>query len=175
MTATERLRQLLDERGEHYETSGSKTWWGRPVDSRTGEYINVYHNQAQPMGEDRLFVEMQLATPEQAVEATLGCEPNDKEMLRLHDRLNVALLRLERNVDNGNERIAAIAEAHELLEDAATLGRGTCRMELPDLRGPAYTDVYVCSECGGEVMVGTVMGVSDVPKWCPWCGRKVEQ
>lgn len=58
---------------------------------------------------------------------------------------------------------------------AATLGRGTCRMELPDLRGPAYTDVYVCSECGGEVMVGTVMGVSDVPKWCPWCGRKVEQ
>lgn len=72
MTATERLRQLLDERGEHYETSGNKTWWGRPVDSRTGEPINVYHNQAQPMGEDRLFVEMQLATPEQAVEATLG-------------------------------------------------------------------------------------------------------
>ena len=56
----------------------------------------------------------------------------------------------------------------------ATLGRGTCRMELTDLRGPAYTDVYVCSECGGEVMVGTVMGVSDVPKWCPWCGRKVD-
>lgn len=72
MTATERLRQLLDERGEHYKTSGNRTWWGRPVDSRTGEYINVYHNQAQPMGEDRLFVEMQLATPEQAVEATLG-------------------------------------------------------------------------------------------------------
>ena len=56
---------------------------------------------------------------------------------------------------------------------AATLGAGTCRMELPDLRGPAFTDVYVCSECGGEVMVGTVMGESDVPKWCPWCGRKV--
>ena len=55
----------------------------------------------------------------------------------------------------------------------ATLGRGECHMELPDLRGPAYTDVYVCSECGGEVMVGTVMGESDVPKWCPWCGRKV--
>lgn len=72
MNATERLRQLLDERGEHYETSGSKTWWGRPVDSRTGAPINIYHNQAQPMGEDRLFVELQLATPEQAIEATLG-------------------------------------------------------------------------------------------------------
>lgn len=79
MTATERLRQLLDERGEHYETSGSKTWWGRPVDSRTGEPINVYHNQAQPMGEDRLFVELQLATPEQAVEATLGRGTCDME------------------------------------------------------------------------------------------------
>ena len=72
MSATEVLRQLLDERGEHYKTSGYMTWWGRPVDSRTGEYINVYHNQAQPMGEDRLFVKMQLATPDQAVEATLG-------------------------------------------------------------------------------------------------------
>ena len=72
MSATDELRQLLDERVEHYKTRGSKTWWGRPVDSRTGEPINVYHNQAQPMGEDRLFVEMQLATPEQAVEATLG-------------------------------------------------------------------------------------------------------
>lgn len=72
MTATERLRQLLDERGEHYKTSGNKTWWGRPIDSRTGKPINVYHNQAQPMDEDRLFVELQLATPEQAVEATLG-------------------------------------------------------------------------------------------------------
>lgn len=72
MTATDELRQLLDERGEYYETSGNRTWWGRPIDARTGEPINVFHNQAQPMGEDRLFVELQLATPEQAIEATLG-------------------------------------------------------------------------------------------------------
>lgn len=57
--------------------------------------------------------------------------------------------------------------------DAATLGRGTCHMELTELRGPAYTDVYQCSECGEEVMVGTVMGESERPRWCPWCGRKV--
>ena len=72
MSATERLRAMLDERGEYYETSGNRTWWGRPIDARTGEPINVFHNQAQPMGEDRLFVELQLATPEQAIEATLG-------------------------------------------------------------------------------------------------------
>lgn len=72
MSATERLRALLDERDEYYQTSGNKTWWGRPIDRQTGKPINVFHYYAQPMGEDRLFVELQLATPEQAVEATLG-------------------------------------------------------------------------------------------------------
>lgn len=72
MTATEVLRRLLDERDEYYKTSGNKTWWGRPIDRQTGKPINVFHYQAQPMGEDRLFVELQLATPEQAIAATLG-------------------------------------------------------------------------------------------------------
>ena len=72
MTAIEELRRLLDERDEYYKTSGNKTWWGRPIDRQTGKPINVFHYQAQPMGEDRLFVELQLATPEQAVAATLG-------------------------------------------------------------------------------------------------------
>lgn len=72
MSATDELRRMLDERGEYYQTSGNRTWWGRPVDARTGNPINVFHNQAQPMGDDRLFVELQLATPEKAVEATLG-------------------------------------------------------------------------------------------------------
>ena len=71
-SATERLRALLDEHDEYYQTSGNKTWWGRPIDRQTGKPINVFHYQAQPMGEDRLFVELQLATPEQAVAATLG-------------------------------------------------------------------------------------------------------
>lgn len=80
-TATERLRELLDERGEFYKISGNRTWWGRPIDAQTGKPINVFHNQAQPMGEDRLLVELQLATPEQAIAATLGretCHDEDK-------------------------------------------------------------------------------------------------
>lgn len=72
MTATEELRRMLDERDEYYKTSGNKTWWGRPIDRQTGKPINVFHYQAQPMGEDRLSVELQLATPEQAIAATLG-------------------------------------------------------------------------------------------------------
>lgn len=73
MTGIERLRELLDERDEYYKVSGNKIWWGRPIDRMTGKPINVFHNQAQPMGDDRLFVELQLATPEQAIEGTLGC------------------------------------------------------------------------------------------------------
>ena len=72
MTATEILRRMLDENDEYYKTSGNKTWWGRPIDRQTGKPINVFHCQAQPMGEDRLLGELQLATPEQAIAATLG-------------------------------------------------------------------------------------------------------
>lgn len=78
MTATDELRRLLDEADEYYKTSGNRTWWGRPIDMQTGKPINVFHYQAQPMGEDRLFVELQLATPAQAIAATLGrgeCHP----------------------------------------------------------------------------------------------------
>ena len=71
-SATEVLRRMLDENDEYYKTSGNKTWWGRPIDRQTGKPINVFHCQAQPMGEDRLLVELQLATPEQAIAATLG-------------------------------------------------------------------------------------------------------
>ena len=71
-SATEILRRMLDEHDEYYKTSGNKTWWGRPIDRQTGKPINVFHYQAQPMGEDRLLVELQLATPEQAIAATLG-------------------------------------------------------------------------------------------------------
>ena len=72
MRATDELRKMLDEADEYYKTSGNKTWWGRPIDMQTGKPINVFHYQAQPMGEDRLFVELQLATPAQAIAATLG-------------------------------------------------------------------------------------------------------
>lgn len=80
MTATEILRRMLDEHDEYYKTSGNKTWWGRPIDRQTGKPINVFHYQAQPMGEDRLLVELQLATPEQAIAATLGsCNCSNSE------------------------------------------------------------------------------------------------
>lgn len=126
MTATERLRQLLDERGVE--------WGNIRRDGSKSNYLTEWQYDD---------TSSQAIATEWAVGSSLSIEIHHYDLT-----------------------------PEQAIE--ATLGRGTCRMELPDLRGPAYTDVYVCSECGGEVMVGTVMGVSDVPKWCPWCGRKVE-
>lgn len=89
LTATERLRELLDERGvewkEHkHQLAGSmalqlETLWGQPVDNTSGKQMqHVYHYRATEMGDGRLFLEAQLTTPEQAIAATLGsgtCHP----------------------------------------------------------------------------------------------------
>ncbi|MBQ3339792.1 MAG: hypothetical protein IJG82_09435 [Atopobiaceae bacterium] len=58
----------------------------------------------------------------------------------------------------------------------ATLGRGTCRMEL------IYDSIYKCSECLGYVDVEDNDGEPNIwdcedravfPNFCPVCGRKV--
>ena len=97
MSATDELRRMLDERGVEYKTkdrpsadhadweawmhgdghqpSGAvrrETLWGQPTDVASGKSIpHVYHYRATEMG-DRLFLEAQLVTPEQAIAATLG-------------------------------------------------------------------------------------------------------
>lgn len=121
MTATERLRQLLDERGvEWYARNILSTAYVHWGDDRKGPTFD-----AKDAGGGKVDLFCYRISPEQAVEATLG--------------------------------------------------RGTCRMTLADLRGPAYTDVYECSECGHQTMVYTVMGESEPPRYCPECGRKVEE
>nr|AHF24260.1 hypothetical protein [uncultured bacterium Contig1770] len=83
MSATDRLRELLDERGvewkEHRHTlAGSmaiqrETLWSKPIDNTNGRPIpHIYHCRATEMGDGRLFLEAQSVTPEQAIEATIG-------------------------------------------------------------------------------------------------------
>lgn len=120
-SGTERLRELLDERGVEYETYIEPLTGFEHVKWNFNEHGSADFNLE--FGEPWLVMYGAISGPEQAVEATLG--------------------------------------------------RGTCRMVLAELRGPAYTDTYECSECGEEVMVGIVMGESEPPKWCPNCGRRV--
>ena len=155
-TATEHLRALLDERGEYYKTSGNRTWWGRPIDAQTGKPINVFHNQAQPMGEDRLLVELQLATPEQAIAATLGscsCSSSERtETCRLEGFADVPFsvdYEIE-GYDMGSSR------------DYATLAEcSSCGAYV--ILPPEYHHVLTCD--GDEVY--------QPYRFCPNCGRKV--
>ena len=125
MTATERLRQLLDERG---------VGWRRTP-----------HYSSESMDNETVF-------------CGIGIEWLASD--HLNGRLGLRALKYEVTPEQAVE---------------ATLGRGTCRMTLADLRGPAYTDVYECSECGHQTMVYTVMDESEPPRYCPECGRKVEE
>lgn len=66
---------------------------------------------------------------------------------------------------------------YELLTRLAELmGRGTCKMEAT-LTNPFETriDEYHCSECGEYCSVEKVMGKTEPPKFCPECGRRVEE
>ena len=69
MTATERLRAMLDERGvEHFDGTETTLWGYEP----TGESMGAYRFAADETSGGRMQVRMFNLTPEQAIEATLG-------------------------------------------------------------------------------------------------------
>ena len=167
MTDTEELRRLLDERGVEWD-------YGITGSTTTRFSVNGIDLTFTPI-RDGLMCST-ILTPAQAIAATLGWG-NVGRYVGL--RQGKYWERMENSdyycggcgwkvTDHDSYCPECGGALHE-----ATLGAGTCHMELTELRGPAYTAVYQCSECGEEVMVGTVMGESERPRWCPWCGRKV--
>ena len=69
MTATERLRALLDERGvEHFDATECTLWGYEQTSDSTGRYRCA----ADEVGEGFMTLRMHHLTPEQAVAATLG-------------------------------------------------------------------------------------------------------
>ena len=68
-SATDRLRELLDERGvEHYDGT-ERTLWGY---EQTGEDTGIYRFAASEISGGFLQFDMFRITPEQAIAATLG-------------------------------------------------------------------------------------------------------
>ena len=186
MNATEILRHMLNERGVEYRTHGmtDRTWF------EVGN-ISWFIIESE---DGSLTANAVYLTPEQAIAATLGVEPDEAAMVKLHDRMNAALLEYERaqgiekRDGDGGVVVPFVAEMHSLLEEAAALGSsnctngctnsertGTCHMVLrEDIRGHAYQDIYECSECGEEVVRETCMNESEPPNFCPNCGKVVE-
>lgn len=188
-SSTECLRRLLDERGVE--------WW--PSDERWNADV-ITHWYAGLLewtaieGEDGLWVNAGVAghnslTPEQAIAATLGREPDDAAMTRLHDQLNATMLKYEmaQGIEkrDGDAAIVVpwVAKMHALLEEAATLGAGTCHnaSKVMDEHGQAR---FACSECGAwidsrmlwnpEYRNGESPWVNDCKlNYCPNCGKRV--
>lgn len=131
MSATDELRRLLDKRGVEWTANDGEhvkeTCW-----SYMGELMAAFAEYDN--GTTRFACDTWCFTPEQAVEATLGHEPDDAAMVKLHDMLNMALHQLEDASDDHEARITAVDNAHRLLEEAATLGRGTCDLQAENDR-----------------------------------------
>ena len=70
MTATERIRAMLDERGVEHFDSTDGTYWGGSVLARDGSSHAYRFSARESVG--GLNVHLLRVTPEQAIEATLG-------------------------------------------------------------------------------------------------------
>ena len=70
MTATDTIRAMLDERGVEHFDSTDGTYWGGSVLARDGSSHAYRFSARESVG--GLNVHLLRATPEQAIEATLG-------------------------------------------------------------------------------------------------------
>lgn len=141
-------------------------------------------------------------TPEQAVAATVNTEPEEVDTLKLHDRMNAALLDMnEVLVPDGHREdistqklIDCVIAAHQIVEDAATMGVGTCHNIAALNQEGVSGYFFVCSECGLAVHADSNIDKTNYPdrnpdgsidlrtcnsggkykfERCPRCGRKV--
>lgn len=176
MTATEELRRLLDERG--MEWSDGTLEGGVPNNHRTFWGEGGRYRADECFSEVALCVEFH-ATPEQAIEATLGPSDPREHGLVPHfwtgdETLHIDLGKLPERIDvtlpdpRGREVYSARVhrfdpergECHAIISDNLTESEGT---------GDAWAD---CSECGHLLYVLTDPS-SEPPNYCPHCGRKV--
>lgn len=194
MTATERLRQLLDERGVRWEPC-CKVY----IDTQTfcrGYTFTEFFDGLMVTG----------LTPEQAVEATLGAIPRpnptwERWLKSLkHDEVKTIGDAVEQlmyeaiefggdmgpngNVYNGIDEgdVLTAGFINEWVEKFdATLGRGTCKDVCNSV------SEFTCSACGFNCDLTSWISLFDgdegrhrhhhhgTPNYCPNCGRVVKE
>ena len=175
-TPTERLRELLDERGVEYREFSSVT--KATMYQSTRFYVHNEENHPYASieamdGYDSVLLTLR-CSPEHAIDATLGRKPDE----RLAARMTDVLMRVERalGVDHGGAEVLSaevaplLGEALEIIDAAATLGRGECYNDA------LKSDQFYCSECGIDLDIVKLSADADfvyVPKFCPNCSRKV--
>ena len=165
-TATERLREMLDERGVAHSDHYLSTTW------RDGH--GILHLAGEPMADGSLVVDM--LTPEQAIAATLG---SDASAVRLAERLRSIAYEM-RSVGASSmtphELLACYANDVDKVADslmfAATLGNSraerTCECVAEYAESPIDGKKIVLHRCSAchELMRPHM-------RYCPNCGAKV--
>lgn len=186
MSPSETVRAMLDKLDVKYEdydilvgekAYGATTYW---------ECGDVVAKFSEKVGVGTLL-EAWDVTPEQAIAATVGEEPDEATMLKLHGRMNAALLDTQdellayhpqdRENASSKKLIDCVIAAHQIIEDAATEGRP----KVKKVRGMTYDEhggeVYylACSGCG-EWIDGDLDCISefDGPNFCPNCGGEFD-
>lgn len=148
MTATDKLRELLDERGVEWEGTGEITFWADCsccAFDGNNEKVTVHFR----------------CTPEQAIAATLGCRELTAEQVRKCAKE----VYFEGYNDGSVGRGPHIEEtdwqwiANKL---NAGLEKKTCHNTQTDFD-------FQCSECGTCLDNGRTLGI----RYCPHCGAKV--
>ena len=180
-SATDRLRELLDERGvEHYDGT-ERTLWGY---EQTGEDTGIYRFAASEISGGFLQFDMFRITPEQAIAATLGSGTMTVEKVK---RINEVIEKHWHDLSTEYDMPEATALpeysydwqaiADELNE---TLGAGTCRDVCNSV------SEFTCSACGFNCDLMSWISLFDgddgkhrhhhhgTPNFCPNCGRRVE-
>jgi len=172
-TATERLRELLDERGVEYEVDDAKTVrvtrWGA-----YGDWVSFieYDN-----GDTKFCIDARRLTPEQAISATLGPEDaytrEDVEGafvsgyslgLDMYDRTKP-------DADKGwNQNECDMDE--EMGERGWVRDRGTCLLHDCDGSFSSVSRPVWRCDCGAFMTQYTDATTYHKPRFCPNCGRK---
>ena len=201
MSATEKLRAMLDERGaEHYDGT-ENTLWGY---EDYNEFTGIYRFSADETRDGYMQVRLWHATPEQAIAATLGREPcvnptweRWHKSLR-HDEIKsigdaVEQLMYEaiefggdmgpngntyNGIDEGDVLTAGfinewVARFESMLDGSDATGE---RHGGAGTCHDMYTDDdewFACSECNAELRVHEPFGVIGSIHYCPNCGREV--
>lgn len=181
MSATERLRALLDERGVEWTAPNSIL----RDDMTSWEAGGFYYEAFEIPDPDETFLltaaHQDDLTPEQAVAATLGDVPRLPHFWTHDGTLHVELPKLPESISvrlpAQRDREVGSARVWQY-----TLGRGTCRIDVlntGDCAGYECSEYIMhCDGCGhefGHVLYNEDGDVwmSEPPNYCPNCGRKV--
>lgn len=197
MTATERLRALLDERGvEHYDGTETTLWGYEP----TSESAGVYRFAADETSGGRMQVRMFNCTPEQAITATLGADAKptqaESSVALTAEQVRDAVMSADRwekpmgNTGLTNTHLIIRDDGWQAIADELndTLGSFNCsNSERTEMCYADETDTWecVCDGIGhyGERVTVHVMECSECGRtyehvngdyeYCPRCGRGV--